>query len=42
MGFISKNGSMALAMLVPLACYVFIAWYSFVGSPVRHVELPRG
>ena len=39
MGFISKNGSMALAMLVPLACYVFIAWYSFVGSRVRHVEL---
>jgi FHS family L-fucose permease-like MFS transporter len=22
----------ALAMLVPLCCYVFIAWYSFVGS----------
>jgi FHS family L-fucose permease-like MFS transporter len=42
MGFISKNGSMALAMLVPLACYVFIAWYSFVGSRVRHVELSRG
>jgi FHS family L-fucose permease-like MFS transporter len=42
MGLISKNGSMALAMLVPLACYVFIAWYSFVGSRVRHVELSRG
>ena len=34
--------SMAVAMLVPLACYAFIAWYSFVGSTVRHVELPRG
>jgi len=42
MGFISKNGSMALAMLVPLVCYIFIAWYSFVGSRVRHVELSRG
>jgi FHS family L-fucose permease-like MFS transporter len=34
--------SMAVAMLAPLACYAFIAWYSFVGSAVRHVELPRG
>jgi fucose permease len=27
---------MALAMLVPLGCYVFIAYYSFVGCRVRH------
>jgi MFS transporter, FHS family, L-fucose permease len=40
MGLISKTNSMATAMLVPLACYAFIAWYSFVGSRVRHVELP--
>jgi FHS family L-fucose permease-like MFS transporter len=33
MGLISDaTGSMATAMLVPLGCYVFIAWYSFVGS----------
>ncbi len=33
MGLISDHtGSMALAMLVPLVCYVFITWYSFVGS----------
>ncbi len=33
MGLISDaTGSMATAMLVPLVCYVFIAWYSFVGS----------
>jgi len=28
--------SMAHAMLVPLGCYVFVAYYSFVGSKVRH------
>lgn len=27
--------SMALAMLVPLGCYLFITYYSFVGSKVR-------
>jgi FHS family L-fucose permease-like MFS transporter len=33
MGLISdRTGSMALAMLVPLCCYAFIVWYSFVGS----------
>jgi FHS family L-fucose permease-like MFS transporter len=36
MGLISDaTGSMATAMLVPLGCYVFIAWYSFVGSRIR-------
>ena len=33
-----RTRSMALAMLVPLVCYVFIAYYAFVGSKVR---LPR-
>jgi MFS transporter, FHS family, L-fucose permease len=33
MGLISDaTGSMATAMLVPLGCYLFIAWYSFAGS----------
>ena len=27
--------SMAMAMMVPLACYLFITYYSFVGSKVR-------
>jgi FHS family L-fucose permease-like MFS transporter len=27
--------SMAMAMLVPLGCYLFITYYSFVGSKVR-------
>jgi FHS family L-fucose permease-like MFS transporter len=36
MGLISDaTGSMAMAMLVPLSCYVFIAYYSFLGSRVR-------
>jgi FHS family L-fucose permease-like MFS transporter len=36
MGLISDaTGSMAMAMLVPLACYVFIAYYSFMGSRIR-------
>jgi len=40
MGLISdKTGSMAAAMLVPLCCYVFIAWYSFVGSRMRSAAL---
>jgi MFS transporter, FHS family, L-fucose permease len=36
MGLIfDRTRSMALAMLVPMACYVFIVYYSFVGSKVR-------
>ncbi|MBL7111333.1 MAG: L-fucose:H+ symporter permease [Bacteroidales bacterium] len=36
MGLISDStGSMALAMIVPLVCYVFIAYYAFIGSKVR-------
>ena len=36
MGWISLGrGGMAAAMLVPLACYVFISWFSFRGSPAR-------
>jgi FHS family L-fucose permease-like MFS transporter len=34
MGLIA-SGSMAEAMLVPLCCYVFIAYFAFVGSKVR-------
>jgi len=30
--------SMAMAMLVPLGCYVFIAYFAFVGSRVRDLE----
>jgi FHS family L-fucose permease-like MFS transporter len=29
--------SMAKAMLIPLGCYLFIAYYSFFGSRVRHM-----
>ena len=32
--------SMARAMLVPLCCYVFIAYFAFIGSKVR-TSLPR-
>jgi FHS family L-fucose permease-like MFS transporter len=33
MGLVSEaTGSMAKAMLVPLVCYVFIAYYGFAGS----------
>ncbi len=36
MGLISDaTGSMAMAMLVPLCCYLFIVYYSFVGSRIR-------
>lgn len=36
MGLLSDaTGSMALSMLVPLGCYVFIAYYAFIGSKVR-------
>jgi FHS family L-fucose permease-like MFS transporter len=31
--------SMAVAMLVPLVCYVFITYYAFVGSKVREPEV---
>jgi FHS family L-fucose permease-like MFS transporter len=27
--------SMAVAMLVPLVCYLFITYYAFIGSKVR-------
>ena len=41
MGLISdRTGSMALAMLIPLVCYIFIAYYAFIGSKVRIVETP--
>ncbi len=32
--------SMAMAWLVPLLCYAFITYYSFIGSKVRVPELP--
>ena len=32
--------SMAMALLVPLVCYAFITYYSFLGSKVRLPELP--
>lgn len=36
MGLISdQTGSMALAMLVPLVCYVYVTYYAFIGSKVR-------
>ena len=36
MGVISdKTGSMALSMVIVLACYLVVAWYSFVGSRMR-------
>jgi MFS transporter, FHS family, L-fucose permease len=36
MGLISgQTGSMAAAMLVPLCCYLFIAYFSYIGSAVR-------
>ena len=36
MGYISdQTGSMALAMLVPLTCYMFITYYSYIGSKPR-------
>ncbi len=39
MGLIAdQTGSMALAMLVPLGCYVFITYYAFIGSKMRRVE----
>jgi FHS family L-fucose permease-like MFS transporter len=36
MGLVAEGAhSMAMAMLVPLACYAFIAYYGFLGSKVR-------
>lgn len=32
--------SMAMALLVPLFCYAFVTYYSFIGSKVRLPELP--
>jgi fucose permease len=33
MGYIAeKTDSMAIAMTVPLAAYLYVAWYSFRGS----------
>ena len=32
------TGSMAKAMLIPLGCYVFIAYFAFIGSRMRTVE----
>jgi fucose permease len=31
---------MALAMIIPLVCYIFIAYYAFIGSKVRLVKTP--
>ena len=38
MGMIAIH-SMARAMLVPLCCYIFIAYFAFIGSKVRHERL---
>jgi len=36
MGLVFRaTGSMALAMCVPLVCYLFVAYYAYVGSIVR-------
>jgi FHS family L-fucose permease-like MFS transporter len=35
MGLLSQSLSMAKAMLIPLASYAFIAYFSFIGSRVR-------
>ncbi|MBK7029977.1 MAG: L-fucose:H+ symporter permease [Bacteroidales bacterium] len=40
MGLIAENGSMALAMLVPLIAYLYITWYSYYGSRPSG-ELPQ-
>ena len=33
MGYIAeKTDSMAIAMTVPLAAYLYVAWYSFAGT----------
>ncbi len=39
MGLIfDRTRDMALAMLVPLLCYVYVAYYAFVGSKVRPAQ----
>jgi FHS family L-fucose permease-like MFS transporter len=36
MGLVSEaTKSMAIAMLIPLGCYIFVAYYSYFGSKVR-------
>jgi FHS family L-fucose permease-like MFS transporter len=41
MGLIfDRTRSMALAMLVPLVCYLYVAYYAFVGSKVRLPAAP--
>jgi len=42
MGWLSQALSMAKAMLVPLASYLFIAYFAFVGSRVRVRSAVRG
>ena len=40
MGLIAEaTGSMAMAMLVPMACYAFIAYYGFSGSRIRAARI---
>jgi len=40
MGLVFKETrSMALAMTLPLACYLFVAYYAYVGSVVRQLEV---
>jgi FHS family L-fucose permease-like MFS transporter len=39
MGLISdRTGSMALAMIIPLICYIFITYYAFIGSKVKPLK----
>jgi len=39
MGLVAEAAkSMAMGMLVPLACYVFVAYYGFIGSRVRAAD----
>ena len=41
MGWVFQiSRSMAMALLVPLICYAFITYYSFIGSKVRLPEVP--
>jgi FHS family L-fucose permease-like MFS transporter len=41
MGFVFQiSHSMAMALLVPLFCYAFVTYYSFIGSKVRLPEVP--
>jgi FHS family L-fucose permease-like MFS transporter len=39
MGYISEvTRSMATAMWIPLICYVFVAYYGFLGSRVQQLK----